>query len=104
MQQQSTQTWRAMQGKKKVQTQPGHGNARSARTKQCNVWCRKQYVCVVLCMLCRPRVSVDHPVPTAEFTTLEVKTAFLHAPLSKPAYCRIAGKTYRLKKALCGLP
>ena len=49
---------------KKVQTQPGHGNARSARTKQCNVWCRKQYVCVVLCMLCRPRVSVDHPVPT----------------------------------------
>ena len=54
--------------------------------------------------MCRPRVSVDHPVPTAEFTTLEVKTAFLHAPLSKPAYCRIAGKTYRLKKALCGLP
>ena len=77
------------------------------QASRCNAMCgvaSSVCVCVVLCMLCRPRVSVDHPVPTAEFTTLEVKTAFLHAPLSKPAYCRIAGKTYRLKKALCGLP
>ena len=37
---------------KKVQTQPGHGNARSARTKQCNVWCRKQCVCVWCCVCC----------------------------------------------------
>ena len=30
------------------------------RRKQCVCVC----VCVVLCMLCRPRVSVDHPVST----------------------------------------
>ena len=88
----STQTWQVL-CKAKVQTQHGHRNADTAWTQECrhnnmdtgmqtqhawwwivcmqasrcNAMCgvaSSVCVCVVLCMLCRPRVSVDHPVPT----------------------------------------
>ena len=32
-------------------------------------------VCVVLCMLCRPRVSVDHPVPTVGTAPFVMKSS-----------------------------